>query len=105
MLVNAGLCSKHKKARRIYQDSKRIRGSRVYDKRYWRDRIRPAQLRRKPVCEHCEVSGKITIATDVDHIDGDPTNNSIDNLQSLCHSCHSIKTAKCDGSFGHGRGG
>ena len=32
------------------------------------------------------------MATDVDHIDNDPSNNARDNLQSLCHSCHSKKT-------------
>jgi len=28
---------------------------------------------------------------DVDHIDGDPTNNKPENLQTLCKCCHSIK--------------
>lgn len=29
---------------------------------------------------------------DVDHIDGDPTNNEPDNLMTLCKCCHSLKT-------------
>ena len=36
----------------------------------------------------------------VDHIDGDPFNNHLSNLQTLCISCHSRKTAKQDGGFG-----
>ena len=32
------------------------------------------------------------IATDVDHIDNDPSNNTRINLASLCHACHSRKT-------------
>jgi hypothetical protein len=32
------------------------------------------------------------MATDVDHIDNDPTNNERSNLASLCHACHSAKT-------------
>jgi hypothetical protein len=42
----------------------------------------------------------IVVATDVDHIDGNTGNNHPDNLNSLCHSCHSKKTAAHDGSFG-----
>lgn len=30
----------------------------------------------------------------VDHIDGNPDNNSLDNLQTLCACCHTIKTYK-----------
>jgi 5-methylcytosine-specific restriction endonuclease McrA len=33
----------------------------------------------------------------VDHIDTNPSNNDISNLQTLCHCCHSIKT-RDDGS-------
>jgi len=33
----------------------------------------------------------------VDHRDGDPGNNEMTNLQPLCHSCHSIKTARDHG--------
>jgi hypothetical protein len=32
------------------------------------------------------------MATEVDHIDNDPTNNTRGNLQSLCKPCHSAKT-------------
>jgi 5-methylcytosine-specific restriction endonuclease McrA len=28
----------------------------------------------------------------VDHIDGDPSNNDSDNLQTLCFNCHHLKT-------------
>ena len=76
------------------------RGPRKYDLRLWRDEIRPAQLERQPLCEHCLERGIRTAATDVDHVDGDNTNDEPGNLQSLCHSCHSIKTEKHDGSFG-----
>lgn len=32
---------------------------------------------------------------DVDHIDGNPTNNDSDNLMTLCKCCHSIKSNFC----------
>ena len=53
----------------------------------WR-RLRAAVLREQPLCAAC----KTEMATDVDHIDDDPTNNDRDNLQGLCHECHSRKT-------------
>ena len=100
VLVKAGRCELHHKAQRKVQDERRDRGPRFYDKRRWRDRIRPAQLSRYPLCEVCQAVGKVVVATDVDHIDGNTSNNGPDNLMSLCHSCHSIKTAAQDGSFG-----
>lgn len=52
----------------------------------WR-KLRTLVLSENPMCEMC---GRP--ATDVDHADNDPTNNSRDNLSSLCHECHSRKT-------------
>lgn len=58
-------------------------------------RLRAHCLREKPMCSSCyNQFGKIVAATDVDHRDGDPSNNSRENLNSLCHSCHSRKTQR-----------
>ena len=57
-------------------------------------RLRDAVLCRSPLCVHCKRRGVVTLATDVDHANGDPSDNSRDNLQALCHSCHSLKTAE-----------
>ena len=59
----------------------------------WR-KLRASVLRGAPLCEHCNKRGLIVQATDVDHIDDDPSNNDRDNLSSLCHSCHSHKTMR-----------
>ena len=62
--------------------------------RAWR-RLREFQLNRQPLCEHCfDDKGLCVVATDVDHIDNDPSNNELSNLASLCHSCHSKKTMR-----------
>ncbi|WP_193483941.1 HNH endonuclease signature motif containing protein [Pulveribacter suum] len=67
-------------------------------------RLRASVLAEEPLCRHCHARGLLTEATDVDHRDGNPGNNEQDNLQPLCHSCHSIKTARDHGkqvSMGH----
>ena len=70
------------------------RGKRVYDTTQWK-KTRKAKLSANPLCEHCGY-----IATEVDHKDGCNTNMNWDNLQSLCKSCHSRKTASENGGFG-----
>lgn len=57
----------------------------------WR-RIRSWVLLNEPLCRHCSKMGRVTEATDVDHIDGDSHNNAPENLCALCRSCHSQKT-------------
>lgn len=57
-------------------------------------KLRAYILRESPLCEHCAVLGHVVPATDVDHVDGNPGNNSMANLQSLCHACHSHKTMR-----------
>ena len=73
---------------------------RPYDKRAWRDGIRPAKLRQDPLCADHLDKGRSVAASEVDHVDGDPANNAPENLRSLCKPCHSAKTARHDGSFG-----
>jgi 5-methylcytosine-specific restriction enzyme A len=60
-------------------------------------RLRAYVLRGDPLCRHCTAEGKSVPATDVDHRDGNPGNNELTNLQPLCHSHHSRKTAKDHG--------
>jgi 5-methylcytosine-specific restriction protein A len=65
--------------------------------RKWR-KLRTSFLADNPLCIHCHTANKVTPATDVDHIirhqgTTDPLFWEIDNLQALCHSCHSRKTA------------
>lgn len=72
---------------------------RVYDTRRWR-RLRLLQLREYPLCAHCERRGITQAANEADHIlsierGGEPF--SLANLQSLCKTCHSRKTAGDDG--------
>ena len=60
-------------------------------------RLRGYVLPSEPMCRHCTSEGRTTLATDVDHASGDPSDNSPENLQPLCHECHSRKTARDHG--------
>lgn len=70
-----------------------------YSTRRWR-RLRLAVLRRHPLCAECLRQGRLTPATQVDHVvpikrGGSPWDPG--NLQPLCASCHSRKTNAQDG--------
>lgn len=47
---------------------------------------------RKDFCEMCGFIPKNMCQLDVDHIDGNHTNNAENNLQTLCANCHRYKT-------------
>jgi hypothetical protein len=47
---------------------------------------------KKDVCEHCNFKPTHPCQLDVDHIDGNKTNNLEENLQTLCSNCHRLKT-------------
>ena len=68
---------------------------RPYDKRQWRDVVRPAQLAAHPLCKQCLELGQLIPATEVDHIIPVSEGGSWyepENLMSLCKACHSVKT-------------
>lgn len=77
--------------------------ARGYDAEW--ERTRSAYLAEHP---RCEEPGCPHPSTDVDHIDGagplGPRGHDWSNLQALCHSHHSQKTARQDGAFGRTRG-
>lgn len=89
-LVGSGRCVDHQPRRA--SASERGYGA------AWR-RKRAAHLRREPLCRECAGENRVTEATDVDHIISRARGGSEDdsNLQSLCHSHHSRKTAREDG--------
>lgn len=97
------------RARQIREKRRReLRGSsaaRGYGSKW--QRLRNRFIAQHPICQECQRRGIIKAATDVDHIiphHGD-TELLYDeaNLQSLCHECHSRKTAREDGGFGNKR--
>lgn len=57
-------------------------------------RLRAVVLAEQPLCVDCLARGQVVPATDVDHDDGDPSNNARSNLVPRCHSDHSTKTMR-----------
>jgi hypothetical protein len=53
---------------------------------------RPYMIYRKASCEMCGFVPQHVCQLDVDHRDGDRTNNDPSNLQTLCANCHRLKT-------------
>jgi 5-methylcytosine-specific restriction enzyme A len=56
-------------------------------------------LNDEPLCRHCQAKGRVTAATEIDHIVPLSKGGSNDdsNQQPLCKTCHKIKTAKDSG--------
>jgi 5-methylcytosine-specific restriction protein A len=102
-------CSKHKRQRqREYDRQRGSAASRGYGAR-WR-RLRRLVLNRHPLCAdpysmHAE-RGEVVAAIDVHHVTSkrDGGTDAFDNLQALCHACHSRKTAEETGFAERGRG-
>lgn len=90
--ASGGKCSKCKQRSTAPRPSSAALG---YD-RAWRE-ISTSYRREHPRCEVPECPAP---SAHVDHIDNDRDNVSESNLQALCVSCHSHKTALYDGGFG-----
>ncbi len=90
---------KHRPARTPRQDNRPSAAARGYGSAW--QRLRLAFLYAHPICQECERAP----ANHVDHIVPRERGGSDhdDNLQALCHSCHSALTAKHDGGFGNAR--
>lgn len=53
---------------------------------------RPWKRHRKNFCEQCGFVAVHYSQLDVDHIDGNKSNNCEENLMTLCANCHRLKT-------------
>ena len=103
-IINVGetYCAEHLKLKRKFGDRRRgSASSRGYD-RNWQ-RLRKLVLHSEPLCRECKRPGRHTPATEVDHIVplAAGGTNDFENLQPLCHECHSRKTATENGGFGN----
>jgi 5-methylcytosine-specific restriction protein A len=69
--------------------SNRIRGRKLQE-------IRQRHFEQFPLCVECQKQGRITIATELDHIVAltNGGTDTDDNRQGLCTECHDAKTAR-----------
>lgn len=103
-LTNERFCESHKKKTDSdYNKYERDSFSKTfYNTPRWRE-TKKRKLTISPFCEECRKNGTIVKATMVDHITpikqgGDAF--ALDNLQSLCWSCHSRKSVEEGSRFG-----
>lgn len=96
-LVLDGYCDVHR-PKRVDRSEEAKTWRWMYNTPEWRDDLRPNQLLKDPFCRECAKRGVRTRATDVDHVVDHKGNWTVftdpGNLESLCHSCHSRKTAR-----------
>lgn len=98
-------CPEHKADGQVYDQRRGASSQRGYGSR-WR-RLRRLVLAINPLCVDPwgvhQKTGEVVLATDVDHIVPRSAGGTdeLDNLQGLCHQCHSKKTAAVDHGFGN----
>ena len=102
-------CQNHQhlaqQAKRLHDLQRGTAAERGYG--YHWQQARLSWLAEHPLCAMCERDGRVTAATEVDHIiphRGDMVKFwNLDNWQSACEPCHKAKTAREDGAFGNRR--
>lgn len=102
LLVESGqYCGEHQKLMdKRYNKHERDPSTNKRYGRAWK-RIRDRYIKSHPLCEECKKQGKVTAAQEVHHILplSRGGTNDIENLMSLCTSCHSLITAKEGGRW------
>lgn len=92
-----GFCLQHTSETNNSSKRRRETYQRLYDTAQWKQ-LRLIHLDRHPLCIRCNNLGYIKPAKDVDHViphKGDLNLfYDMNNLQSLCKSCHTWKTNK-----------
>lgn len=103
----SGRCAKHAKQLRQSIDAKRGNSTERGYSYAWQQ-AREGFLRKHPLCVRHESRGQVVAATVVDHIRPHKGDKDLfwerSNWQSLCKTCHDIKTATEDGGFGRSKG-
>lgn len=95
-VVDSGYCEEHSEQESApFSDASRSEESRKRKKHYGTKRwqkVRKRVLRRDPICQMCEKNP----SKEVDHIVplAEGGDDSMENLQGLCSSCHSAKTIR-----------
>ena len=96
MLVPDGYCEAHRPKKAELRSDAAKQWHKLYKLDLWTKQLRPMQLAKEPFCRSCSIAGFRIRATEVDHIVDHKGDMVLfadpNNLQSLCHNCHSRKT-------------
>lgn len=95
LVAGGGRCPEHAKERdRIEWTEHGSSSSRGYGQA-WKG-LRAAVLLDEPLCRHCAAAGRVTAASDVDHVIPKALGGTDDrsNLSPLCADCHARKTIR-----------
>ncbi|MCF5709591.1 HNH endonuclease [Pseudomonas syringae] len=102
---NPRYCELHQHLLKSYVREKPRETSAARGYGYKWQQARTGWLTKNPLCVSCQMRGSVVVATDVDHVNPHRGDMALfwdrENWQSLCHSCHSAKTASEDGGFGN----
>ena len=105
--IKRRICTKHgiyetaicelckKQNAKIYnQQARNKESSKIYNTRRWQ-KLRAIQLIKNPLCVNFDACNNVaTIADHIIEISDKGEAFSLDNLQSICQSCHNTKTAE-----------
>ncbi len=83
-------CEEHKREQHRTYNKKRKSANELGYNFNWA-KVRKQKIKRNPLCERCEGQGKTKQTEVVHHINEDPKDNRMENLESLCNRCH-LKT-------------
>lgn len=81
------LCQAEQKDAKSVRDSRRI-GARQRGYTTTWEKVRKLKMQDAPLCEQCLTLHRTRPAMLVHHKDGNPRNNDMTNLMSLCRNCH-----------------
>lgn len=70
------------------------KGRRRYRTQCYKCLYKSKAVQKDTKCKICQVEPEDKKQLHLDHIDGDRSNNSLKNLQTLCVECHKYKTKK-----------
>lgn len=100
-------CDAHEREKRKRENEARPDYRKWYGLAPWK-RARRRFLAENPLCAECARQGRVTAATEVDHIEPHKGSRerfwNCDNWQALCRECHSAKTMR-EINAASGRGG